>query len=163
MGILGDMSPFLTFLLLVPALVTKALNNYELYCKAFPDLDFCQETLRRLGITPLSSTSKPSIQSVVCHDTSKDVCACGQPRCDADEISGGKEAIPHQYPWIVSLAGQCVGPCAGTLVSPRVLLSAFHCTTYWRYKTEFCDHSDSERLAVLGRHEILSHRMWSYK
>ena len=107
--ILGDMSPFLTFLLLVSALVTKALNNHELYCKAFPDLDFCQETLQRLGITPLSSTSKPSIQSVVCHDTSKDVCACGQPRCDTNEISGGKEAKPHQYPWIVRLVGECVG------------------------------------------------------
>merc|ERR1719315_288226 len=161
--ILGDMSPFLTFLLLVSALVTKALNNHELYCKAFPDLDFCQETLQRLGITPLSSTSKPSIQSVVCHDTSKDVCACGQPRCDTNEISGGKEAKPHQYPWIVRLVGECVGPCGGTLVSPRVILSAFHCTTRWRYNTESCDQSEGKRLAVLGRHKILPHRMSSYK
>merc|ERR1719209_945676 len=140
-NILGAMSPFVTLLLLVSALVTNALIHE--------------------GRRVIPGIQKPN--QVVCHDTSKDVCACGQPRCDTNEISGGKEAIPHQYPWIVRLVGRCVGPCAGTLVSPRVLLSAFHCTTYWRYKTEFCDRSDSERLAVFGRHEILPHKMWSYK
>merc|ERR1719153_900462 len=102
---------------------------------------------------------------VVCYDTSKDVCACGQPQCDTKEIIGGRVAKPHEYPWIVRLVGGCVGgSCAGTLVSPSVILTAFHCTIdYLKSNTESCDHSDGKRLAVLGRHEILPHRMSSYK
>jgi len=141
-NILGDMSPLETFLLLVSALVTKALIHEGR--RAIPGIQNPKE--------------------VVCHDTSQDVCACGQPRCDTNEISGGREAIPHQYPWIVRLVGGCAGPCAGTLVSPRVVLSAFHCTVNARKShTESCDHSDGKRLAVLGRHEILPHIMSSYK
>jgi len=137
------MSPFVTLLLLVSALVTKA--QYHEGRRVIPGIQNPKE--------------------VLCHDTSKDVCACGQPWCDTNEISGGREAIPHQYPWIARLVGGCAkAPCAGTLVSPRVLLSAFHCTTNPRKSfTESCDHSDGKRLAVLGRHEILPHRMSSYK
>ena len=44
-----------------------------------------------------------------------------------------------------------VGPCAGTLVSPRVILSAFHCVQLWRTTKKDIR---SCGVAVLGRHEI---------
>ena len=44
-----------------------------------------------------------------------------------------------------------VGPCAGTLVSPRVILSAFHCVQLWRSTKKDIR---SCGVAVLGRHEI---------
>ena len=51
-------------------------------------------------------------------------------------------------------------------MSPRVILSAFHCTVpaydLWG-ATKPCDHSDGKRLAVLGRHEILYDRIREYK
>ena len=50
-------------------------------------------------------------------------------------------------------------------MSPRVILSAFHCTVPWdkNWMTQPCDHSDGKRLAVLGRHEIRYDRIREYK
>jgi len=128
-SLLGDMSPTVFFLLVVSAMVVKAMNH----------------------------------QGAVCYDTSKDVCACGQPRCDTKEIIGGRVAKPHEYPWIVRLTGGCPRSlCAGTLVSPRIILSAYHCTVP-SGATKTCDHSDGERLAVFGRHEINLNYIRNYK
>merc|ERR1719431_2176680 len=146
-------------------------NNHEKYCSAFPHLDFCQEIPASNPSSPatsISSTIEPSTQDpeeLVCYDTSKDTCACGQPQCDTKEISGGRIAKPHQYPWIVRLVGGCAGTlCAGTLVIPRVILSAFHCTIKPPFTdiTEPCDHSDGKRLAIFGRHEIHQNNIRNY-
>ena len=40
-------------------------------------------------------------------------------------------------------------------MSPRIVLTAHHCTTrLWGFATKSCDHSDEQRLAILGRHVI---------
>jgi len=77
-----------------------------------------------------------------------------------NEISGGSEAPPNAFPWIVRLVDGCPrGLCAGTLVSPKVVLSAFHCTvTIGGPSNQPCDHSDGKRLAVLGRH-VFNHNL----
>jgi len=155
----------------IPFEIGTDYNNHEKYCLAFPHLDFCQEIPASNPSSPatsISSTIEPSTQNpeeLVCYDTSKDTCACGQPRCDTKEISGGRIAKPHQYPWIVRLFGGCARSwCAGTLVSPRVILSAFHCTIPPPLTaTEPCDHSDGKRLAILGRHEIHQNNIRNYK
>ena len=41
--------------------------------------------------------------------------------------------------------------CLGALISPKIVLSSFHCTIAKGEKTT-CDHSDEKRLAVLGLH-----------
>ena len=54
--------------------------------------------------------------------------------------------------------------CAGSLVSPRVVLSAYHCAVPIRSRSRRpCDHSDGERLAVLGLHEYRPWRLEDYK
>jgi len=74
-----------------------------------------------------------------------------------DEISGGVPALSHEFPWMVRIAGQgcLIGICGGALISPRLVLTAFHCTrdkSISFYKP--CDHSDGKRVAVLGQPNI---------
>jgi len=85
-----------------------------------------------------------------------DDCTCGvsQKTEFGNRISGGREAIPHEFPWMVRITGGCAGTvCGGALVSPRVVLSAFHCATKLHGRSDrVCDHSDGKRLALVGRH-----------
>lgn len=53
--------------------------------------------------------------------------------------------------------------CAGSIISPKLLISAYHCTYNKKDGTEKpCDHSDGKRLAVLGRHKIEGRKTKSY-
>jgi len=89
-------------------------------------------------------------------------CSCGKPprqrRGKQNRISGGSEAQAHQFPWMVRIVGGCVkDKCGGTLISPRLVASAYHCSYYHGPggdKSKPCDHSDNKRLAVLGHHKI---------
>ena len=74
-----------------------------------------------------------------------------------NEISGGEPALSHEFPWMVRIYGQgCVtGLCGGALISPRLVLTAFHCTRYTPISFDKpCDHSDEERVAVLGNPDM---------
>jgi len=95
----------------------------------------------------------------------RDECICGRPQPELkSEISGGREAPRHEFPWIVRLVEGCPGGlCAGTLVSPRVILTAFHCTVAMNGdNSQPCDHSDGKRLAVFARHEFRLENLSSY-
>jgi len=91
-------------------------------------------------------------------------CECGkiEQAKYGDYIIGGEEAKPHQFPWVVGITGGCNGDCGGALISPRLVLSAFHCATANNNDTEACDHSDEKRVAVLGQHLIDHERLDSY-
>jgi len=73
-----------------------------------------------------------------------------------EEIIGGKIATVHEFPWMVRIERGCaIGTCGGALISPRLVLTAFHCTIdplIRVYKP--CDHSDEKRVAVLGNPNI---------
>jgi len=89
-------------------------------------------------------------------------CSCGKPprqrRGKQNRISGGSEAQANQFPWLVRIVGGCPqGVCGGTLISPRLVASAYHCSYYpgpGGDSSKPCDYSDNKRLAVLGQHEI---------
>jgi len=91
-------------------------------------------------------------------------CECGkiEQAKYGDYIIGGEEAKPHQFPWVVGITGGCNGDCGGALISPRLVLSAFHCATANNNDTEACDHSDEKRVAVLGQHLFDRERIDSY-
>ena len=50
--------------------------------------------------------------------------------------------------------------CGGALVTPRIIVSAFHCTKK-PDSSEPCDHSDGKRLALLGGHEFAMNDLYS--
>ena len=76
---------------------------------------------------------------------------------NVDEISGGVTALPHEFPWMVRLEKGCInGICGGALISPRLVLTAFHCTRNKKISLHKpCDHSDGKRVAILGHPDIL--------
>merc|ERR1712142_293859 len=108
-------------------------------------------------------TIKRTIKRTMRRTTS---CECGKPSIhrpapETDpldpEISGGFYTMPREYPWTVRLVGGCVrGLCGGALVSPKIVLTAFHCTVTIgdRWATKPCDHSDGKRMAILGANTI---------
>merc|ERR1712215_15907 len=80
---------------------------------------------------------------------------CHKQRCGIggetrSRIIGGSVATPHEFPWIVRLHTNIydgrVSMCGGALVSPKVVLSAFHCV-YKRNKVW------TTGTAILGAHE----------
>ena len=59
-------------------------------------------------------TLNTSIEDTITIDTntikSATDCNCGLPKKESNfEISGGREAIPHEFPWIVRIRGGCSG------------------------------------------------------
>ncbi|CAF4460910.1 unnamed protein product, partial [Adineta steineri] len=58
--------------------------------------------------------------------------ACGRSQISNRfaRIMGGQDAVPHSYPWMVSLTKRSLNNihlCGGTLITQRHVLSAAHC------------------------------------
>jgi len=76
------------------------------------------------------------------------ICECGNeniedPGNNFNRISGGRETLPNQYPWMAKIdtrfpdddGGLLVSNCGGTLISDRHVLTAYHCID--RIREEF--------------------------
>jgi len=84
-------------------------------------------------------------------------CPCGQAnekKTEKNRISGGAETSPNRFPWMVRISDGCTGgACGGSLVSPKVVLSAYHCAARYQEDGSYrpCDHS--EAFALVGMHD----------
>jgi len=91
-------------------------------------------------------------------------CSCGKIPINAkNRVIGSIETRPHEFPWMVRIQGGCQGgTCGGALISPRLVLSAYHCT--WSTAvppydgSTPCDHRDERRVAIIGQHDINNFR-----
>lgn len=65
-------------------------------------------------------------------------CMCGFPNLwKMEEIYGGKETLPHEFPWNVAIYQDRTFICGGSLISKRHVLTAAHCTeeiALWRLR-----------------------------
>jgi len=79
------------------------------------------------------------------------------------EISGGDVAIPHEFPWTVRLKIICqknsniVGFCGGSLISSRLILSAYHCSCNYDRNGQPVDYRALNSVALLGAHNLDDH------
>jgi len=113
--------------------------------------------------TSTDSHNEEKLQSLVSEE-----CDCGR-TVKRKEISGGEYANPKENPWVVRLVNGCPrGMCGGSLVSPRIVITAQHCTVDASKDTALvknqkaCDHSDEKRLAILGETNIDVNNLDSY-
>merc|ERR1719394_51498 len=106
------------------------------------------------------------VQSNIMEDVSDYELGCGLSATTEngnDYIIGGDKVVGNPYPWMARIYGGCAGGfCAGTLITKRHLLTAFHCTTRRRDDREPCDHSDGKRKAVFGTTEFI-YTWWKLK
>merc|ERR1719357_336926 len=106
------------------------------------------------------------VQSDIMEDVSGYELGCGlsgTTKNANDYVIGGEKVVGHPYPWIARIFGGCAGKdCAGTLITKRHLLTAFHCTHRRRGAKSPCDHSDGKRLAAFGTTEFISRKRSYY-
>ena len=78
-------------------------------------------------------------------------------RMAGERVIGGDKAEAASFPWVVRIRGGCTGGtvCGGTIISARLVASAFHCAiNTHESRREPCDHSDGRRYAIVGAHDL---------
>lgn len=80
------------------------------------------------------------------HSTSRDTRLdqnwpnCGiKPQLGFLGIVGGNAALPHEFPWQVSIQAGTSHFCGGSILNRRWIVTAGHCLDAWRGMFEFLD------------------------
>ena len=117
------------------------------------DLDWMEEKITSKNPKVYLTTKKPKVSK---SDRTCPPCGQGGTQRQLNRIIGGSDAVPHSYPWIVRILGGCSeSVCGGSLVSRRIIATAFHCTAnVMKNIGQSCDHSDGKTIAIVGAHDV---------
>jgi len=127
----------------------KDENNY---CQYWSSIGHCHKNPYYM-----QAYCKKSCKTCTGQLEGEDECSCGKAnRGETNRISGGDKTLPNEYPWMVRIFSETcqytpekhfsnTGVCGGSLVSPKVVLSAYHCPK---------PASDCKLHALLGMHTI---------
>jgi len=116
--------------------------------------DYCDTTETT---TSTSTTVTPSSQT----NATQSTCSCGVAPMGKDYISGGSDALPNEFPWLVRIFGGCMGSCGGSLISPKVVLTALH-LLYQRAALNSVISAIETRRVIYGRNYIDHYRINEY-
>ncbi|NWU72492.1 CTRC protein, partial [Pterocles burchelli] len=98
---------------------------------------------------------------------------CGQPAVPpllGSRVVGGEDAVPHSWPWQVSLqslnAGTWQHLCGGTLIDPSWVLTAAHCISKTRtYRVvlglQDLSEEDAPGTVAVGVEKTIVHKKWN--
>ena len=160
-------------------LVKKTLNNKTHESSSAPGLtstrDIYNDNLIFTLLTNALSTSTISTFSKVAENEFEEFeTSCGTAHYESDMIKNyrvnkriinGEEAIPHSYPWVVSLYELNNGMisthfCAGTLITTRHVVTAAHCVIPFNKmtrneKSEMNDMQYDQYLKTINSKKIL--------
>lgn len=96
-----------------------------------------QTTLNSMGITKYenltnNTTSSETKCGVVVYKSRISESVLTKPFASTTfRIVGGTEAVPHSFPWLVSIQYSGKHICGGALIHPKFILTAAHCV--YRY------------------------------
>ncbi|XP_021017056.1 chymotrypsin-like elastase family member 3B [Mus caroli] len=97
---------------------------------------------------------------------------CGQPSYNpSSRVVNGEEAVPHSWPWQVSLqyemGGSFYHTCGGSLITPDWVLTAGHCIMpYLTYQVVLGEHEQgveegSEQVIPINAGDLFVHPKWN--
>ncbi|XP_069501925.1 chymotrypsin-like protease CTRL-1 [Ambystoma mexicanum] len=96
---------------------------------------------------------------------------CGIPEIppvvkDYDRIIGGQDAVPHSWPWQVSLQDNGFHFCGGSLLNENWVVTAAHCGVIAGSDVavlgEHNRNSNAEAIQVLRVAKVITHPKWDY-
>ena len=114
------------------------VHHHEVLCRCWVDVYGGSET------TTTTTSQAPPVTGTT---ATPDACSCGVAN-SAMRIVGGVETEAHEYPWQVALLVSDRGShpwCGGTLISPRHVLTAAHCTE---------GYTTANLTVLLGEHRV---------
>ena len=71
----------------------------------------------------------------------------------------GVEAEPNEFPWMVKVLSGCdnsgqISLCGGSIVSPSVFLTAYHCTCNYYFEGRQVNYKLLNMVALIGAHDV---------
>ncbi|XP_048587764.1 chymotrypsinogen B isoform X2 [Nematostella vectensis] len=88
---------------------------------------------------------------------------CGQRPVSGTRIVGGEEAVPHSWPWQLSLQMFGMHNCGASLITPQWAVTAAHCVqnNYWYYSLQAGSHLRQDDGVQLKIAKIIPHKGYS--